>query len=31
MMRDVMGTIGEDLGLKVKERDAFAVAVGLIH
>lgn len=30
-LRDTMGSIGEDLGLSVKERDALAVAVGWIN
>lgn len=30
-LRDVMGDIGEELGLTVKERDALAVAVGWIN
>lgn len=30
-MRDVSGKIGEELGLNVKERDVFAVAVGAIN
>jgi len=30
-MRDVSGNIGEELGLSVKERDAYAVAVSVIN